>query len=70
MTDKITVALAQLDLPVGDVAGNTQKILDFAACARDDLQADLIVFPELSICGYPPEDLLLASRFPIGHADL
>ena len=58
MTDKITVALAQLDLPVGDVAGNTQKILDFAACARDDLQADLIVFPELSICGYPPEDLL------------
>jgi NAD+ synthase (glutamine-hydrolysing) len=58
MTDKITVALAQLDLPVGDVAGNTQKILDFAARARDDMQADLIVFPELSICGYPPEDLL------------
>ncbi len=58
MTDKITVALAQLDLLVGDVAGNTQKILDYAARARDDLQAHLIVFPELSICGYPPEDLL------------
>lgn len=61
MTDKITVALAQLDLVVGDVAGNTQKILDNAARARDDMRADLIVFPELSICGYPPEDLLFHS---------
>ena len=58
MTDKITVALAQLDLVVGDVAGNTQEILDYAARARDQMRADLIVFPELSICGYPPEDLL------------
>jgi len=61
MTDKITVALAQLDLPVGDVAGNTRKILDYAARARDNLQAHLIVFPELGICGYPPEDLLFHS---------
>ena len=61
MTDKITVALAQLDLVVGDVAGNTQKILEHAARARDDMRADLIVFPELSICGYPPEDLLFHS---------
>jgi NAD+ synthase (glutamine-hydrolysing) len=61
MTDKITVALAQLDLLVGDVAGNTRKILDRAARARDELQAHLIVFPELSICGYPPEDLLFHS---------
>ena len=61
MTDKINVALAQLDLLVGDVAGNTRKILDYAARARDDLRAHLIVFPELSICGYPPEDLLFHS---------
>jgi NAD+ synthase (glutamine-hydrolysing) len=61
MTDKITVALAQLDLVVGDVAGNTQKILDYAARARDEMRADLVVFPELSICGYPPEDLLFHS---------
>ena len=61
MTDKITVALAQLDLLVGDVAGNTRKILEHAARARDDMQAHLIVFPELSICGYPPEDLLFHS---------
>ena len=58
MTDKITVALAQLDLVVGDVAGNTQKIIDHASRAHDEMRADLIVFPELSICGYPPEDLL------------
>ena len=65
MTDQISVALAQLDLLVGDVAGNTEKILDYAARARDRLQADLVVFPELSICGYPPEDLLF--RYP-SHA--
>ena len=53
------VALAQVDLAVGDVAGNTAKIIDFASRARDEERADLVVFPELSICGYPPEDLLL-----------
>ena len=70
MTDKITVALAQLDLLVGDVTGNTEKILDYAARARDDWQADLIVFSELSICGYPPEDLLFHSglRRRVEHA--
>ena len=61
MTDKITVALAQLDFVVGDVAGNTQKIIDCAERARDEMRADLVVFPELSICGYPPEDLLFHS---------
>ncbi len=61
MSDRVTLALAQLDLAVGDVAGNTAKILDNAARARDDLRADLVIFPELSICGYPPEDLLFHS---------
>ena len=46
---------------VGAVADNTLKILDYAARARDELDADLVVFPELSVCGYPPEDLLLHS---------
>ena len=55
----VKVALAQVDLAVGDVSGNTTKILDYATRARDELQADLVVFPELSVCGYPPEDLLL-----------
>jgi NAD+ synthase (glutamine-hydrolysing) len=57
----LTLALAQADMVVGDVAGNTQKILDYSNRARDELRADLVVFPELSICGYPPEDLLFHS---------
>jgi NAD+ synthase (glutamine-hydrolysing) len=61
MTDKLSVALAQVDFVVGDVSGNTQKILDFCKRAHDEMQADLVVFPELSICGYPPEDLLFHS---------
>ena len=58
MSDKVKIALAQIDLAVGDVDGNTQKIIAHASRARDQLNADLIVFPELSVCGYPPEDLL------------
>jgi len=54
----LKIALAQVDLAVGDVAGNTGKIIEFSQRARDELKADLVVFPELSVCGYPPEDLL------------
>ncbi|MDA1064156.1 MAG: NAD+ synthase [Proteobacteria bacterium] len=61
MTNTVTIALAQIDLAVGDVAGNTAKILDYATRARNELQADLVIFPELSVCGYPPEDLLFHS---------
>ena len=46
---------------VGAVVDNTRKILDYAARARDELRADIVAFPELSVCGYPPEDLLLHS---------
>jgi NAD+ synthase (glutamine-hydrolysing) len=59
MDPNVKVALAQVDLAVGDVAGNTEKIIAYATRARDELCADLVVFPELSVCGYPPEDLLL-----------
>ncbi len=58
MTDAVRVALAQVDLVVGDVAGNTARIIEHAGKARDRDRADVVVFPELSICGYPPEDLL------------
>ena len=58
MTDAVKAALAQIDLVVGDVAGNTAKIIDHAQRARDAEGADIVIFPELSICGYPPEDLL------------
>ncbi len=58
MNKSVSIALAQLNLFVGDVTGNTEKILGYATRARDELQADLVVFSELAICGYPPEDLL------------
>ena len=61
MNKKITIALAQIDLIVGDIAGNTTRILTCCEKVRTESQADLIVFPELSISGYPPEDLLLHS---------
>lgn len=57
------VAMAQLDFLVGDVAGNCDKIIAAAVEARDRLRADLIVFPELTVTGYPPEDLLLRPGF-------
>ncbi len=58
MNSTVRVALAQIDLAVGAVGANTRKIIEYANRARDELQADLVVFPELSVCGYPPEDLL------------
>jgi NAD+ synthase (glutamine-hydrolysing) len=58
MSDQVTVALAQIDLVVGDVSGNTARIIEYSERARDQLDADVVVFPELSLCGYPPEDLL------------
>src|SRR5690606_8420235 len=51
------IALAQLNLLVGDVQGNAQRVRDTARAARQG-GADLVVFPELTLCGYPPEDLL------------
>lgn len=53
------IALAQLNLHVGNIQGNTDKIICAAIHARDDLNADVVVYPELSITSYPPEDLLL-----------
>jgi NAD+ synthase (glutamine-hydrolysing) len=69
MADKIVIALAQLDLIVGDVAGNTERILEYCRRAHDDLQADLVAFPELSISGYPPEDLLFHTGLQARVAD-
>jgi NAD+ synthase (glutamine-hydrolysing) len=56
------VALAQLDPIVGDIAGNEAKVLEHLARARDE-GAQLALFPELVISGYPPEDLLLKEHF-------
>ncbi|TRW15231.1 NAD+ synthase [Glacieibacterium frigidum] len=56
MTDRLTIALAQLGSSVGDLRGNGDAILAARASVPD---ADLVVTPELSIIGYPPEDLVL-----------
>jgi NAD+ synthase (glutamine-hydrolysing) len=61
-TDLLTVALAQIDPTVGDIRGNARAIADNAARAREQ-GASLVVFPELSLTGYPPEDLLLKTGF-------
>ncbi|MEN8176805.1 MAG: nitrilase-related carbon-nitrogen hydrolase, partial [Pseudomonadota bacterium] len=55
----LRVALAQLNLLVGDVQGNARRVIDAANRARDEQGAQLAVFPELTLTGYPPEDLLL-----------
>ena len=70
MDHNVKVALAQVDLAVGDVAGNTDKIIEYADRARSELGADLVVFPELSVCGYPPEDLLfhVGLRYKVENA--
>ena len=56
------IALAQLDQVVGDLSGNARRILDASGAARRG-GASLVVTPELSLCGYPPEDLLLRPAF-------
>lgn len=63
MNKKLRIVLAQLNLTVGDIDGNLKKHIDAAIKARDDLAADIIVFPELSLIGYPAEDLLLRKQF-------
>lgn len=59
MSVPLRIALAQSDFLVGDVPGNLARIKALAVQARDGLGADLVVFPELCLIGYPPEDLLL-----------
>ncbi|CAM0121767.1 NAD+ synthase [Stenotrophomonas sp. GD03958] len=59
----IRIAMAQFDFPVGDVAGNTERIIEMIGQARDEYGAELVMFPELAVSGYPPEDLLLRPGF-------
>ena len=56
------LAMAQVNMTVGDLEGNTEKIIEYTDRARS-LQADLIAFPELAVPGYPPEDLLFKPQF-------
>ena len=69
MRQKLRIALAQINCTVGDFAQNRSKIL---ACIDDvlKLKADIIAFPELCVCGYPPEDLLLKPKFIQDNLDI
>src|SRR5690625_7550475 len=58
---KVTLALAQINPLVGDIPGNTQKVLAQARYAQEQLGASAIVFPELVLSGYPPEEIGRAS---------
>jgi NAD+ synthase len=60
MTDSLTIAVAQLNPTMGDIAGNIGRAI---AARREAAGADLIVYPELCVCGYPPEDLVLKPLF-------
>lgn len=62
---QIKLVLAQLNFVVGDIEGNTQRIIESAASAISKYSADIIVFPELTLTGYPPEDLLLRPSMQI-----
>jgi NAD+ synthase (glutamine-hydrolysing) len=59
---QLRLAMAQINVVVGDVDGNAQKILEWMDRARD-ADADIVSFPELALTGYPPEDLLLKPQF-------
>jgi NAD+ synthase (glutamine-hydrolysing) len=63
MTDTLRIAMAQFDFPVGAVAQNRERMAAMIAEARDEYGADIVLFPELAISGYPPEDLLMRPAF-------
>ena len=60
--DSLRIAVCQLNLHVGDLGGNKEKIIT-AYKQAESATADIAIFPELAVCGYPPEDLLLKSAF-------
>jgi len=63
MSNKISVALAQINVVVGAIEHNVDRIIEFAQRARDELNCDLMVCAELVLTGYPPEDLLMRPGF-------
>jgi NAD+ synthase (glutamine-hydrolysing) len=59
---QLRLAMAQINVVVGDIEGNANKIVEWIDRARD-VSADVVTFPELALTGYPPEDLLLKPQF-------
>ena len=58
----LRISMAQINPTVGDLGGNRDKIIEYINRAKR-LRADVVVFPELSVTGYPPEDLVLKPQF-------
>jgi NAD+ synthase (glutamine-hydrolysing) len=69
LPDRLRIALAQMNPDVGDVEANVTHMLELCRRARETLRADLVIFPELALCGYPPEDLLFHRGFARDVAD-
>ena len=68
MIRNFRLALAQINPTVGDIDGNTARIIEYVERARE-CRADLVAFPELAITGYPPEDLLFKTSFLEANVD-
>lgn len=66
---KLKVVMAQLDFLVGDIPGNTALVIEATRRASTEHQADIVVFPELCLTGYPPEDLLLRPSLDLRVAE-
>ncbi|WP_336368329.1 NAD+ synthase [Marinobacter sp. C2H3] len=66
---ELRVVMAQSDFLVGDIPGNTQRVIDATREAEQRHQADIVVFPELCLSGYPPEDLLLRPSMDLRIAE-
>ncbi|MEK0371261.1 MAG: nitrilase-related carbon-nitrogen hydrolase, partial [Nitrosopumilus sp.] len=64
----MNIALCQINTIVGDFRYNADKVLSFYKSAVES-DADLVVFPEMTITGYPPQDLLLENRFVIRNLE-
>lgn len=60
------IAIAQIDSTIGDFSANSEKIIHYSVKAQENLKADLVLFPELALCGYPPMDLLDQESFVEG----
>jgi len=61
----INMVMAQVNPFVGDIEGNCEKIIQSVLDAEKRYQANVVIFPELTLCGYPPEDLLLRSSMAV-----
>ena len=66
---QVRIAMAQINTTVGDLEGNTTKTIETIQRAKEE-DIDIVTFPELTITGYPPQDLLLKPQFLTDNRDM